>query len=150
MQDEIVIKYNFITDDEIKKLIHFFNQSKNIRKFRDTFVLDLHNNFLDIKNKFNKFNSKFEIDWWQIVQWPRGSYQPFHKDNASDKTKLTSITYLNDDFKGGETIFIDGTVISPYPSKTIFFDGQWFEHSVLTILKNTRYTVACWYKDKYE
>jgi len=150
MQDEIVIKYNFITDNEIKKLLHFFNESKNIRKFRDTFVLDLEDNFLDLKNKFNQFNPNFQIDWWQVVQWPRGSYQAFHTDTASDKTKFTSITYLNDNFKGGGTVFFDGTKIEPYPGKTIFFDGQLFEHSVSTILQNTRYTIACWYKDKYE
>ena len=146
MQDEIVIKYNFITYEQIKNLLHFFNQSKKIKKYRDTYCTDLGNNFLDIKSKFNQFNQKFEIDWWQVVQWPPGSYQAFHSDTTSAKTKFTSITYLNDDFKGGETLFVDGTVISPYPGKTIFFDGQWFEHGVSTILKNTRYTLACWYK----
>jgi hypothetical protein len=150
MQDEVVIKYNFITDNEIKKLLHFFNESKNIRKFRDTFVLDLEDNFLDLKNKFNQFNPNFQIDWWQIVQWPEGSYQAFHLDKVSNKTKLTSITYLNDNFKGGETLFFDGTKIAPYPSKTMFFDGQLFQHSVSTVLQNTRYTLACWYKNKYE
>ena len=150
MQDQIFIKYNFITKDEIKKLLHFFYKSKIKRQYRDTFLIDLENNFLDIKNKFNKFNNKFEIDWWYVVQWPTGSYQAFHKDTHYDKTKLTSITYLNDDFKGGETLFSDGTKITPYPGKTVFFDGQYFEHSVSTILKNTRYALSCWYKDKYE
>ena len=150
MQHEIVVKYNFITQDEINKLLQFFNQSKNIGLYRDTFVLNIHNNFLDIKNKFNQFDSKFDIDWWQIVQWPRGSYQAFHTDTASNKTKFTSITYLNDNFKGGNTIFFDGTEIAPYSGKTIFFNGQLFQHGVSTILQNTRYTIACWYKDKYE
>jgi len=148
MQDEVVIKYNFITDNEIKKLLHFFNESKNIRKFRDTFVLGLEDNFLDLKNKFNQFNPNFQIDWWQIVKWPAGSFQNFHLDNFSDSTVLSSITYLNDDFKGGNTMFFDGTEITPYKGKTLFFNGKTFQHSVTTILNNTRYTLACWYKNK--
>jgi len=146
MQDKIVIQYNFITQKEIEKLLIFFNESKNIERHRDTFKLDLYDNFLDIKTKFNQFNSKLKIDWWQIVQWPQGSYQPFHKDITSDKTKLTSITYLNDNFKGGETVFFDNTKIYPYPGKTIFFDGQRFDHSVSAVLTKVRYTLACWYK----
>ena len=150
MRDEIIIKYNFITQEDIKKLLIFFNESKNIEQYRDTFVLPLNDNFLDVKNKFNKLNETLIIDWWQVVKWPIGSYQPFHVDDASNKTKLTSITYLNDDFKGGNTVFFDGTKIAPYPSKTIFFDGQLFQHGVPIILQNTRYTLACWYKNKYE
>ena len=148
MQDKIVIKYNFINNEEINKLFNYFNQSQNITKYRDTFVLDLYDNFLNIKNKFNNFNSNYKIDWWQIVKWPVGSFQNFHIDNTSDSTVLSSITYLNDDFKGGNTMFFDGTEITPYKGKTLFFNGKTFQHSVTTILNNTRYTLACWYKNK--
>ena len=55
---------------------------------------DLSEIFLNFKNKLNNQalsinNSK--IDWYEIVKWPKGSYQDLHLDTASSKTSLSSI-----------------------------------------------------------
>jgi hypothetical protein len=42
---------------------------------------------------------------------------------------LTSITYLNDDFDGGQTEFFDGDIITPEAGKTLVFPSFWlFPH----------------------
>jgi hypothetical protein len=76
--------------------------------------------FKDLENEYNSFDKKNCVDWLQIVHWPKGSFQEFHKDFESQDTVLTSITYLNDDFVGGETVFEDGIVIKPKKGRTLF------------------------------
>tara|TARA_R100001015_G_C4526697_1_gene94201 strand:- start:70 stop:558 length:489 start_codon:yes stop_codon:yes gene_type:complete len=86
------------------------------------------------------------IEMAQIVEWPNGSNQPPHCDLARGGTKSTSITYLNDDFEGGETYFTQqDLIIKPKRGKTVFFDGKKFEHGVQKITKGIRYTLAVWY-----
>jgi len=99
-----------------------------------------------ITDTASKYYPNAELDWAQIVEWPVGANQAFHLDNASDKTILSSITYLNSDFRGGETIFSDGTKIAPVVGRTVFFDGTKHEHGVYTISGAPRFTIPIWYK----
>ena len=86
------------------------------------------------------------VDWLEIVKWPSNSYQNLHLDKASNKTVLTSITYLNENYSGGETYFKDGMIIKPKTGRTLIFDGMHYVHGVKTIKKGTRYTLPVWYK----
>ena len=82
----------------------------------------------------------------QIVKWPLGSSQPHHVDVSRESTTFTSITYLNDDYEGGETYFTkEDILIKPQVGRTILFDGKKYEHGVNKITNGTRYTLALWY-----
>jgi len=86
------------------------------------------------------------IEGAQIVKWPVGSNQPFHHDDTREKTTFTSVTYLNDDFEGGETYFTsEDLMVKPKVGRTILFDGKKFEHGVKKITSGIRYTLAIWY-----
>jgi hypothetical protein len=148
MSNFILIKDDLINKEEINNLIKFYNDNlKYIIKFRDTYPLNLNNNFINLKNKINDFLKIYLIDWWQIVHWPLGSYQNLHFDGASDLTSLTSISYLNNDFTGGETFFEDQTIIHPKLGRTLLFNGQQYKHGVKQVLTGNRYTLAIWYKN---
>ena len=56
----------------------------------------------------------------------------------------TSILYLNDDYKGGETVVGD-KVIKPKKGKIILFEGNKIKHQVLQIRSGIRYTNPTWY-----
>ena len=146
---QINIIDNSLLKKDIYRLLNFYKKNTNlIYPFRDTFCINIEGVFKDIEDKYNKFDKKNYIDWAQVAHWPKGSFQKPHKDFASPITTLTSITYLNDNFVGGETCFEDGTVIKPKKGRTIFFDGQRYTHSVNEIKEGDRYTVAVWYKYK--
>ena len=82
----------------------------------------------------------------EIVKWPMGSYQDYHIDNTRESTTFTSLTYLNEDFEGGETDFItENFSVKPKVGRTILFDGKKFEHGVSKITEGIRYTFALWY-----
>jgi len=146
----------FLTNSECDYLINFYKKNKNLSfSFRDVFPLNLdqfniQNNSLEfLRDKLNneafKINNS-EIDWFEIVKWPEGSYQPLHFDTASEKTTLSSITYLNDDYEGGNTYYENDLTIKPVKKRSLFFDGNYYKHGVKKVTTNTRFVVAAWYK----
>jgi len=147
-----LIADNLLSQSECNTLIDYYKKNENFsQKYRDVYPLELKTknpniNFLETKlNSISKnFNS--EIDWFQIVKWPINSTQNLHFDNASQKTTLTSITYLNDDYTGGQTYYEDGTIFKPKKGRSLFFNGQYYKHGVKPVNKNIRYVVAAWYK----
>ena len=87
-------------------------------------------------------------EWVKIVIWPQGSFQNPHKDTARNSTKYTSITYLNNNYEGGETFFtLNNSMSKNNIGDTIMFDGKKYEHGVKPITKGTRYVLAVWYSD---
>ncbi len=144
---EIKIIDNFIDNKIINNLLNYYDVNKNeALKFRDTFTLNI--NDLSIKQIYNNIYKDIVVDWLQIVKWPFNSYQDLHLDKASHETVLTSITYLNEDYVGGETYFKDGTVIKPKIGRTLVFDGMYYVHGVKAVKKGIRYTLPVWYKKK--
>ena len=150
----IVIKDNFLSENTCENLIHYFEDNKHkCKKHRDTLslCLDLQKNFIEeeikkINNISNLINNSI-IDYIEIVKWPENSFQNLHFDEALEKTTLTSICYLNDNYKEGQTYFKDGTIINPKKSRILFFDGKYYFHGVKKIEKGIRYTLAAWYKN---
>ena len=86
------------------------------------------------------------IDWCEIVEWPEGSRQNLHYDDANNNTVFTSITYLNDDYLGGRTYIKDDIETVPKIGRTVCFDGNHYLHGVTEVTQGTRYTLPIWYK----
>tara|TARA_A100000172_G_C2978559_1_gene88558 strand:- start:105 stop:605 length:501 start_codon:yes stop_codon:yes gene_type:complete len=94
------------------------------------------------------FGSDTYIELAEIVKWPTGSHQAPHTDVSRESTTYTSVTYLNDDFQGGETDFTtENFSVKPKVGRTILFDGKRFEHGVKKITEGVRYTFALWYSN---
>lgn len=155
----IVILDNILTVNECNKLINIYENNKDkSHSWGNPKFYPLNFNF--IKNKFtlnilNKIefiaqmcNENIIIDWAEIVKWNSDSYMNPHIDNTSEKTILTSIIYLNDNYNGGETYLTEGTKIAKKIGRMVIFDGKKYEHGVNKILNNSRYTLPIWYKFK--
>lgn len=145
----ILVLEDFISDEDIEKLFSFYKENNDkISEWYGTKTLAIDNNLLELGSKINNFVARFNarLDWGKFVHWPAGSFQPLHLDNASDKTILSSIIYLNDDFNGGETYFDDGTKIAPKKKRALFFDGTKYKHGVNNVENGERFTLATWHK----
>ena len=85
----------------------------------------------------------------EIVKWPTNSFQAKHFDRdqfSGESSGLASITYLNDDYEGGQTCIVDEKLcVNPKTGTTFFFDGKKYEHEVKPITNGIRYTLALWY-----
>ena len=130
-----------LSKEQCKKLISLKSTLGIDHMWGDTEVTKLSEIPEEIKNN----NINFTPDWGEIVKWTNNSYQQLHFDDSSDITKNTSITYLNNDYDGGETYFEDGTIIKPKTGRTVIFDGKKYKHGVNKV-NGVRYTLPVWYK----
>jgi hypothetical protein len=95
------------------------------------------------------FHTNIAVDWGQITEWNPGTKLDPHYDMASEKTILTSITYLNDDYVNGQSYIIENgveTIFVPKIGRTIFFDGKTHKHGIKLVEKSNRYVMPIWYK----
>ena len=59
---------------------------------------------------------------------------------------LTYIWYLNDNFEGGETEFIDGTIIKPKTGNMLIFPASWlYVHRGVEVTKGYKVIATGWY-----
>ena len=150
----ILIEKNLIIKEacEFLKNTALQNEDK-ATPFRDIHTLDLNKINFDYSNKINNYLTNFlgirgiiaYPELMQLTIWKKNSKHNLHYDVTRDSTNLTSITYLNDDYKGGETVFDNGIVIKPEVGKTVFFDGKDYLHGVNSIIEGQRYVMAIWY-----
>jgi hypothetical protein len=102
-------------------------------------------NFAEYIRSFVNHDKRFEhIHYIDITEYPTGVSKPYHFDVARYTTTASSITYLNDDFIGGQTV-IEGTSVQPLLGRTVYFDGKNLNHCVMDVVKGSRYTLSMWY-----
>ena len=95
-----------------------------------------------------------------LVLWKPGQSMPRHVDDGSDQIdentkemlrirKYTSVTYLNDDYVGGETYLRNGDedfISVPTKGATILFYGDDRNaHGVNKLESGTRMILSCWF-----
>ena len=138
---------NFLDDEECYQLISSAEGKPWNKEFHGqestgvTDQIDLWGRLNSVAKKLN--NSR--IDWWQTVKWKPGTQMPFHIDTGKEDTTLASIIYLNNDYVGGDTLFLD-IGVSPRRGRALFFDGMFYRHAVGRIESGQRYVIATWYK----
>lgn len=143
---------NFLSKKECKMLMKFHKDNQHlISEWFGTHTITLGELFPQIADRYNKLIPGIVIHWWQVVKWPTNVGQDLHfdvvKHDLSKQPPLTSITYLNDNYEGGQTMFADGSRFSPKQGRILVFDGQAYEHGVTKVTKGIRYTLPCWYKN---
>jgi predicted 2-oxoglutarate/Fe(II)-dependent dioxygenase YbiX len=85
----------------------------------------------------------------KITRYGKGDQYSWHSDcfiampNQICSRQISSITYLNDDFEGGETEFYDGSVIIPAKGKTLIFPSNWcFVHRGRPVVSGEKYILV--------
>ena len=84
----------------------------------------------------------------RLVRYREGQGTTAHRDcavsgAAGERSRLTLLIYLNDDFEGGETQFVDGqTTVSPSVGKALLFaHGEMHRGDV--VRDGTKYVLRC-------
>ena len=117
----MIIREDGILDSSMcKKLIDIHNNSNEVKKFRDTFILTFFNKeVLNIIHKKFKIKKLLSPDNMEIVKWPMGSFMKKHRDTGDD---ISFILYLND--SDGNTVFEDVCEVSPKKGKLVLFKSD--------------------------
>ena len=152
----IIIFDNVISEFQANYCIELVKSSKPTQEFAGRYCYNNESLFFQylpfreimdcIINKARDIIPDIQVDWSEINYWPKGSNHNSHFDESSPNTVMTSVTYLNLDYRGGETFFDDGTLLSPLVGRTVFFDGKKYKHGVRTISHGERFSLPIWYK----
>lgn len=134
-----------------KQSIQIWDQTELIR-LKDNFFLETDSFFYNqIKNlaltirKFVSHDCNYDyFENIEIVKYSTGSSKSFHFDTSVKERTAASITYLNDDYIGGQTV-ADGVNVQPLSGRTFYFDGKKYKHNVMNVVKGSRYTLSIWY-----
>lgn len=151
--NKIIVIDNVLTEKECQDAINLWHETQEKIQYEKTLLISLEPKNFWVQKIYNtlcdtEIKNIISVDWCQIVQWPTNSSQDYHIDYGKKDTPFTSITYLNDDYLGGETSFQNDINIIPKKGRTVYFSGQQYNHGVLKVLTNTRYTIPIWYKSK--
>jgi len=157
--NKIVIVDDFFTVEECERAIELFRRigPSKIGSYESTITEDS-NEILNIDtiNEMNEYKDKlFDAaktycdetiiyGWSEIVKWKTNAWQDSHTDIAHPDTIFTAISYLNDNYTGGET-FIEDMNVTPKQGRVAFFYGMHYAHGVRSIREGTRYTIPSWY-----
>lgn len=107
------------------------------------------------------FNRTLYPEFTHLVLWRAGRHMFKHKDEGYEfddhlaARKVSSVTYINDNFNGGETFVSNETGID-YQSKPIkgstvaYLSDESNAHGVNTVENGHRVTLPIWFTDEYE
>jgi|TARA_E500000331_G_C16919345_1_gene567016 hypothetical protein len=152
----VIERKNFLSKQECNFFIEFhdlhYGKAPGSRLSNDLKIIEMLPNIIRVV-EFRKVLSKLisearkhdnvYLDYADLVAWHgKGICMEEHTDYPHQY--LSSILYLNDDYKGGETVIGD-KVIKPETGKIIFFSGTKIPHSVNKLTKGRRYTIPSWY-----
>ena len=108
-------------------------------------AMKIHKELYDINVKLYPSHGALNV-------WEQGSISGVHKDNHSgaEYVQLTTVSYFNDDFDGGEIYFPEFDFIhKPKTGDAIFFPAftkeSDYEHGVTKVTKGKRYTMGLWF-----
>tara|TARA_B110000503_G_scaffold24933_1_gene39300 strand:- start:19713 stop:20369 length:657 start_codon:yes stop_codon:yes gene_type:complete len=76
-----------------------------------------------------------------------GGHLPAHQDLGVSSRLISTVSYLNDDYTGGEIEFRQSNVkIKPEAGSIIFFPSNFlYIHEVMPMIDGTRYSMPHWY-----
>jgi hypothetical protein len=122
-------------------------------------VFENYMNFLD-RVPFNLLEKKFSNGYsWdaKVAKYIEGGSYGWHCDEWAKNDEyphsrriISSITYLNDDYVGGETEFLD-CKITPEKGKTLIFPSSWcFPHKGNGIISGVKYIMVFHFWLKWE
>lgn len=147
---------NFLKPHECDQIITYANSLKKHEEFlgrkiylcRDISIfnpriLSIYKKY--VRNVSNRFN--LNLNFCQIVEWSSGLSCDMHKDTYPGypikDNFWTTVCYLNDDYRGGETI-VEDQIFKPQKGQLLLFNGKVLSHGVSKIF-GARYTMIAWW-----
>jgi predicted 2-oxoglutarate/Fe(II)-dependent dioxygenase YbiX len=85
-----------------------------------------------------------------LLRYVADGFLPAHSDQGISSRVLSTVSYLNDDYVGGEIEFINsGVKVKPEAGSIIFFPSNFlYIHEVYPIISGTRYSMPQWFHNR--
>lgn len=143
----IYIQDNSLSNFEIDKLLGLREQFER-DAWNETSLWRIPVDLLEINKirSFVSFDPRYNVcEHAEIVSYPKDASMHFHYDTSRETTTGTSITFLSDDFLGGEAM-VEGVLIKPIKGRTYYIDGKEYKHGVMNVIKGERLTLSLWWR----
>ena len=100
----------------------------------------------NVTNRCKTFDDEIVLDYVGVVRWPVGCFMKPHVDdnNVHKPDVFAAMLYLNDDFKGGSTMF-EEIEVKPEKGKLIIFSNSQHLHYVSKVEEAERFVLSFWY-----
>jgi hypothetical protein len=134
----------YINDYKLEDQTIFNALNKGMIEYDKKYLKTLHPNLTWMNNPYLSLDDT----GYQMQRTKVGEYYRWHNDFCvfTQGVRIaTFIFYLNDVYEGGETEFVDGTLIKPERGKLIIFPAYWnYHHQGRPPISNTKYIVTGW------
>lgn len=126
---------------------YYFNEQLSISKRLYESLNFATNHYANMLYPFcakNIKNREFSI---HLLKYEVGGFLPAHQDHGVSSRILSTVSYLNDDYEGGEIEFTNSNIsIKPPAGSIIFFPSNFlYVHEVRPITSGSRYSLPHWY-----
>jgi len=161
-KEEIKSFKNYVEPQDAKLLIDLMDElkSKNqLNNERGDGTFRLYNSDKPVLTNFvKKYSDKFIEDKnlylteYLVALYEEGAFMNVHRDVEDDSETVSTVIYLNDEYKGGELSFpeIDGNyTYTPEKYELIYFPTPYL-HGVNPVISGKRYIITISYTDKVE
>jgi Rps23 Pro-64 3,4-dihydroxylase Tpa1-like proline 4-hydroxylase len=106
--------------------------------------------YSEVLYPFAKNNIKSREQSIHILRYTDDGFLPAHQDQGVSSRVLSAVTYLNDDYEGGEIEFVNSNVkIKPPAGSIIFFPSNFlYVHEVHKMTSGQRYALPSWFHNR--
>lgn len=106
--------------------------------------------YTEVLYPFAKNNIKGRESSIHILRYTDDGFLPAHQDQGISSRVLSAVTYLNDDYEGGEIEFVNSNVkIKPPAGSIIFFPSNFlYVHEVHRMTSGQRYALPYWFHNR--
>jgi hypothetical protein len=100
---------------------------------------------------FSKANLKVR-ERPNILKYVSGGELPPHQDIGVSSRSLSVLSYLNDDYEGGEISFPQSNItIKPKAGTILFFPSNFiYVHTIAKMKSGVRYAIPSWFHNRYD
>jgi len=87
-----------------------------------------------------------------ILKYVSGGELPPHQDIGVSSRSLSVLSYLNDDYEGGEISFPQSNVtLKPKAGSIVFFPSNFiYVHTIAKMKSGVRYAIPSWFHNRYD
>ena len=140
---------DFLNQNICKYLVDYFQNNidrSQVYNKRFKILLDKINDdnvILNVVKLYKNLRPQQILKNIELIKCPKGESMDWHKDTPF--YDITSITYLNQGYKGGLT-YIEDYCVNSQTGKIILFDSS-KKHKVTELKEGSRFVLIAWYKN---
>jgi Rps23 Pro-64 3,4-dihydroxylase Tpa1-like proline 4-hydroxylase len=143
-------KKYLLEDKHISEEDYYAKEQTSIYQRLDSSLNLALKHYSQVLYPFAENNIKGRENQIHVLRYTSDGFLPAHQDQGVSSRVLSAVTYLNDDYEGGEIEFVNsGVKIKPTAGSIIFFPSNFlYVHEVHKMTSGQRYALPYWFHNR--